>query len=116
MEMVSQGEVWVAQLPQPRGSEPGFKRPVIVVQGDNYNRSKKWGTVIVLPLTSNLDREGIPGNVLLSPKATGLEKSSVVMVAQPYTLDRGYLDKRVGKLSKAKLALVLAGMRLVLEV
>lgn len=114
--MVSQGEVWIAQLPDPRGSEPGFKRPVIIVQGDNYNRSKKWGTVIVLPLTSNLDREELPGNVLLSSKATRLDKSSVVMVAQPYTLDRGYLDERLGKLSKAKLDLILAGVRLVLEI
>jgi mRNA interferase MazF len=68
-----------------------------------------------MPLTSHLDWEGFPGNVLLSPKNSGLQKPSVVIVAQPYTLDRGYLDERVGKLSKSKLDLVLAGVKLVLD-
>lgn len=113
--IVSQGEVWIAQLPDPRGSEPGFRRPVVVVQGDHYNRSRKWATAVVVPLTSNLDWEAFPGNVLLSPKTSGLQKPSVVIVAQPYTLDRGYLDERVGKLSKTKLDLILAGVRLVLD-
>jgi hypothetical protein len=47
-----QGEVWWADLPAPTGSGPGFRRPVSIVQGDAFNRSR-IDTVVCVPLTSN---------------------------------------------------------------
>lgn len=106
--MIAQGEVWWADLPQPGGSEPGFRRPVVIVQGDAFNRSALRTTVVV-PLTSNLRWGDAPGNVLLSRRATGLPRDSVANVSQVVTLDRSVLTERVGKLPRAKLELVLAG-------
>lgn len=104
--VISQGEVWWADLPEPSGSEPGFRRPVVVVQGDAFNRSR-IATVVCVPLTSNLRWAEAPGNVLLASKVTGLPKDSVANVSQLVTLDKSSLTDRVGKLSKAKLELVL---------
>ena len=72
--MISQGEIWWADLPAPTGSEPGFRRPVLVVQGDALNFSRV-ATVVCVPLTSNLRWAEAPGNVLLRTKATGLPKT-----------------------------------------
>jgi len=69
--VISQGDVWWADLPDPIGSGPGFRRPVVVVQGDSLNRSK-ISTVVCVPLTGNLKWENAPGNVKLSERATGL--------------------------------------------
>ncbi len=112
--MISQGDVWWADLGEPRGSEPGFRRPVVVVQSDSFNRSR-IATVVCIPLTSNLHWAEAPGNVLLTAKATGLPKDSVANVSQPVTLDRGSLTERVGKLSDKKLELVLYGIDVVLS-
>ena len=111
--VISQGEVWWADLPEPSGSEPGFRRPVVVVQGDSFNRSR-IATVVCVPLTSNLRWAEAPGNVLLASKVTGLPKDSVANVSQLVTLDKSSLTDRVGKLSKAKLELVLFGIDVVL--
>ena len=111
--MISQGEVWWTDLPEPSGSEPGFRRPVVVVQGDAFNRSR-IATVVCVPLTSNLRWAEAPGNVLLASKATGLPKDSVANVSQLVTLDKSSLTDRIGKLSKAKLELVLFGIDVVL--
>jgi len=111
--VISQGEVWWADLPEPSGSEPGFRRPVVVVQGDAFNRSQ-IATVVCVPLTSNLRWAEAPGNVLLASKVTGLPKDSVANVSQLVTLDKTSLTDRVGKLSKAKLELVLFGIDVVL--
>lgn len=111
--VISQGEVWWADLPEPSGSEPGFRRPVLVVQGDAFNRSR-IATVVCVPLTSNLRWTEAPGNVLLSSKVTGLPKDSVANVSQLVTLDKSSLTEQVGKLSKAKLELVLFGIDVVL--
>jgi mRNA interferase MazF len=99
---VSQGEVWWADLGEPRGSKPGFRRPVLVIQGDALNRSRivKWASA--------------PGNVLLSESSTGLPKESVANVSQIVTIDKSELTVRVGKLPKAKLELVLSGVDVVL--
>ena len=110
---VAQGDVWWADLPQPRGSGPGFRRPVVVVQGDALNRSQ-LATVVCVPLTSNVKWAVAPGNVLLSPGATGLAKESVANVSQVVTLDKTDLTERTGKLSRSKLELVLAGIDVVL--
>ena len=111
--MIAQGEVWWADLPEPSGSEPGFRRPVVIVQGDAFNRSR-IETVVCVPLTSNLRWAEAPGNVLLEAKLTGLPKDSVGNVSQLVTLDKSSLTERVGKLSKAKLDLVLFGIDIVL--
>ena len=111
--VIFQGEIWWADLPDPTGSSPGFRRPVIVVQGDSFNRSKIT-TVLCVPLTSNLKWAEAPGNVLLQSRLTGLPKDSVANVSQIITLDKSLLTERVGKLSRAKAELVLAGINVVL--
>lgn len=111
--MIAQGEVWWADLAEPIGSEPGFRRPVVVVQCDAFNRSR-IGTVVCVPLTSNLRWADAPGNVLLEADATGLPKDSVANVSQLVTLDRGVLVERVGRVSERTLALVLSGIDVVL--
>ena len=111
--MISQGDVFWADLPEPEGSGPGFRRPVVIVQGDALNQSR-IATVICVPLTSNLKWADAPGNVLLKAKATGLPKDSVANVSQIIALDRAVLDARVGRLTARQLGLVLAGVDVVL--
>jgi len=111
--VISQGDVWWADLGEPVGSEPGFRRPVIVVQGDSFNRSA-LRTAVAVPLTSNLRWAGAPGNVRLTARATGLPRDSVANVSQIVAVDRSILIERVGRLSPSKLELVLAGIDTVL--
>ena len=113
MVSVAQGDVWWAELPEPSGSAPGFRRPVVVVQGDPINRSR-IGTVVCVVLTSNVKWSAAPGNVLLSARSTGLPKESVANVSQIVTLDREDLSERAGRLPSRKLALVLSGIDVVL--
>lgn len=111
--VISQGEVWWADLPPPTGSGPGFRRPVVLVPGDALNRSR-IATVVCVPLTSNLRWADAPGNVLLAARETNLPKDSVANVSQVVALDKALLTERVGKLSGAKIELLLAGMDVVL--
>lgn len=111
--VISRGEVWWADIPAPTGSGPGFRRPVVVVQGDALNRSR-LATVICVPLTSNLRWADAPGNVLLAAASTGLPKDSVANVSQVVTLDKLLLTERVGRLSASKLELLLSGLDVVL--
>jgi mRNA interferase MazF len=111
--VIAQGHVYWANIPDPIGSGPGFRRPVLVVQGDAFNRSR-LRTVVCVPLTSNLRWAEAPGNVMLSAKATGLPKDSVANTSQLVTLDRTLLTEEVGKLSKRQLDLVLSGIDIVL--
>jgi mRNA interferase MazF len=111
--VIGQGDVWWADLPTPSGSEPGFRRPVVVVQGDSFNRSA-LRTVVAVPLTSSVRWAGAPGNVRLTARATGLPRDSVANVSQIVTVDKSILTERVGKLSPAKLELVLSGIDVVL--
>ena len=111
--VISQGEVWWADLPEPVGSGPGLRRPVVVVQADAINRSR-LASVVCVPLTSNLRWEGAPGNVLLAARLTGLPKDSVANVSQLIALDKSLLTERAGKLSRAKLDLLLSGIDVVL--
>ncbi len=110
---VSQGDIWWADLPEPSGSGPGFRRPVVVVQGDALNRSR-IATAVCVPLTSNLRWASAPGNVLLQARLTGLPKDSVANVSQIITLDKRILTERVGKLSRKKFDVILAGIDIVL--
>ena len=111
--MISQGEVWWADLPEPVGSGPGLRRPVVVVQGDALNRSR-IANVVCVPLTSNLRWAAAPGNTSLSARQTGLPKESVANTSQLVALDRSLLTDRAGKLSRAKLESILSGIDVVL--
>jgi mRNA interferase MazF len=111
--VISQGEIWWADLPDAVGSGPGFRRPVLVVQGDALNRSRIQ-TVVCVPLTSNLRYGQAPGNVPLRPRHTGLPKDSIANVSQIVTLDRTLLTERTGKLPGTQLDLVLSGIDVVL--
>lgn len=111
--VIVQGEVWWADLPDPTRSGPGFRRPVVVVQGDAINRSL-IGTVVCVPLTSNLKWAKAPGNVLLTPAQTGLPRDSVANVSQLVTLDKELLTERTGRLPRAQLFLVLSGIDVLL--
>jgi mRNA interferase MazF len=110
---VTRGEIWWADLPEPRGSEPGFRRPVLIIQADSFNRSG-IRTVIVAVITSNLRLVDAPGNVLLPALVTGLPRDSVVNVSQLLTLDRSFLTELVDKLSGRLLGDVETGLRLIL--
>jgi len=110
---VGQGDVCWADLGEPSGSEPGFRRPVVVVQGDTLNRSR-ISTVVCVSLTSKLKWAAAPGNVMLPSAATGLPKDSVANVSQLVTIDKAELTERVGKLPRPKLDLVLSGIDVVL--
>jgi len=111
--VISQGHVYWADVPHPTGSGPGFRRPVIVVQGDALNRSR-LRTVVCVPLTSNLVWVDAPGNVLLPAKTTGLPRDSVANTSQIVALDRDLITEEVGKLSGRQLELVLTGIDIVL--
>jgi mRNA interferase MazF len=111
--VIAQGEVWWADLPAPVGSEAGFRRPVVIVQGDDFNMSALHTTVVV-PLTSNVGWAGFPGNVLLAAQLTGLGRDSVAEGSQIMTVDKDLLTDRVGKLSGSQLGLVFAGIDVVL--
>ena len=112
--MIQRGEIWWAQLPHPRGAQPGFQRPVLVLSADSFNRSR-IGTVLVAVLTSNLRLADAPGNVRLSRRESRLPRASVVNVSQVLTLDKGYLTSRVSSLPASRLAQVEEGLRLVLD-
>lgn len=111
--VVARGEVWWADIPEPSGSGPGFRRPVVVVQGDAINRSR-ISTVVCVPLTTNLRWADAPGNVALSTRETRLPKDSVANVSQIVTLDRSLLTDRVSRLPRAKLDLILFGIDVIL--
>jgi mRNA interferase MazF len=107
------GEIWWAALGRPFGSAPGFRRPVVVLQTNDFNESP-IRTVIVAAMTSNLELAAAPGNVLCRRRDTGLSKNSVVNVSQVATIDKQALVARAGSLAAAKLALVEDGLRLVI--
>ena len=111
--MISQGEIWWADWGEPTGSGPGFRRPVVVVQCDALNHSRV-GTVVCVPLTSNLKWVDAPGNVLLAHRATGLPKDSVANASLIVAVDRSQLIECSGKLARRELEQVLAGIDTVL--
>ncbi len=111
--VVERGEVWWADLPRPEGSEPGYGRPVVVVQSDSFNRSCIQ-TVIVIALTTNLRLEAAPGNFPLSADESGLPRDSVVNVSQMVTLDKSFLKERVSRLEAHLVLRLEEGLREVL--
>jgi mRNA interferase MazF len=111
--VVERGQVWWAELGAPDGSEPGYKRPVLIVQSDAFNRSRVQ-TVIAVVLTSNVRLVDAPGNVFLPAKATGLPRDSVANVSQVITIDREFLMEPAGRVRGQFLKDVEDGLRLVL--
>ena len=111
---MERGEIWWANLGRPRGSEPGLRRPVVVVQSDDFNRSG-IGTVVVAAITSNMALAFAPGNVPCRPKASGLPRPSVINVSQLASVTRSTLTERVGRVPDSVMRQVEDGLRLVLS-
>ena len=112
--MIRRGDIWWADLPEPIGSEPGFRRPLLVVSADTFNASR-LNTVVGVMLTSSLHLQSGPGNVLLERRETGLPRDSVANITQITTVDKSFLLERIGALRERALKRVEAGLRLVLE-
>ncbi len=112
--VVERGAVWWAELPEPRGSEPAYKRPVVIVQADAFNRSR-LATVIAVILSSNTRLLDAPGNVLVPAATSGLPRDSVANVTQTVTLDRDFLVQQAGKLPPKLMREISDGLRLVLS-
>ncbi|HET9604314.1 MAG TPA: type II toxin-antitoxin system PemK/MazF family toxin [Gemmatimonadales bacterium] len=112
--MIDRGSIWWAELGEPRGSEPGFRRPLLVIQADAFNRSRIQ-TVIAAVLTTNLRLVDAPGNVLVPATASGLRRDSVANVSQLITVNREDLQERSGQVDAETMRRVNAGLRLVLE-
>ncbi|WP_394766601.1 type II toxin-antitoxin system PemK/MazF family toxin [uncultured Paludibaculum sp.] len=108
------GEIWWADLREPRLSDPGYRRPVLVVQANPFNFSRIQ-TVIIATISSNLRLSEAPGNVLLPVGSVGLDRDSVVNVSQLLTLDRSFLTEHVGTLSPRLQRAVDDGLRTVLQ-
>ena len=108
------GEIWWAELPEPAGSEPGFRRPILVVQSDDFNRSR-IRTILGVAITSNLKLAAAPGNVSLPRRGTGLLQKSVINVSQIVTLDKSFLTEPAGRATGVVLRQVEDGLRLVLS-
>jgi mRNA interferase MazF len=110
---VQRGEIWWASLGLAEGSHPGYRRPVLILQADEFNKSR-IGTIVVVALTSNPRLANAPGNVPLASRVTGLPRNSVVNVAQILTLDRSILTRRIRALPHREMARIDAGLRLAL--
>lgn len=112
--VIGQGDIWWADLADPPGSTAGYRRPVLIVQGDAINRSR-LATAIYIPLTSNLKWADAPGNVVLPASATGLDRDSVAQVTLILALDKDDLTERTGRLSARLLQRVFSGLDQVLD-
>jgi mRNA interferase MazF len=107
------GDIWWADFGIPFGSEPGFRRPVLVLQSDAFNKSR-INTVVVIPFTTNILLENAPGNILVEKEESGLSKDSVIVVSQLYAIDRQRLIENVGNIYRTTLREVEFGVKLVL--
>lgn len=111
---MERGDIWWANLPQPLGSNPGYRRPVLIIQSNAYNQSR-ISIVVVAVITSNLKLAEAPGNIFLSKRSSGLPKDSVVNVSHILTLDKTFLSEYINSLSKRKMEQIDKGLRLALE-
>ena len=110
---MKRGEVLWADMPEPSASVPGFRRPVLILQSNEFNRSR-INTIIAAAISSNMKLGLAPGNVSLSKKSAGLDRESVINVSQLITLDKSFLNDRAGKIPSTKMQAVEEGVRLVL--
>lgn len=113
--VVKRGEIWWASLTSPVGSNPGFRRPILIIQSNEFNCSR-INTVVAAVITSNLVLANAPGNVRIPARASGLKKASVVNVSQVITVDKAFLAAQVGSLKANFMREVDDGLRLVLGV
>ena len=111
--VIKRGDIWWASLPEPSGSMPGYRRPIVIVQSDSFNRSR-INTVLAVVITSNLRLANAPGNVFLSTESTGLSKDSVANVSQIITVDKSFLTDWVSGLTSRQMELIEDGLRLAL--
>jgi len=111
--VVRRGEIWWASLPAPQGSSPGYRRPVVVIQSNDFNESPIQ-TVVIAAITSNLALAGAPGNFALV-RGTGLSRKSVVNVSQLLTVSKSVFTERIGRLDDGSLRQLDEGLRLVLK-
>ena len=109
------GEIWWANLPDPDGSTPAKRRPVLIIQGNEFNRSK-INTIICAAITSNTDLASLPGNLLLEKTISGLDKTSVVNFSQITTINKYDLTDNVSMLPKSILEKINNCLRTVLEI
>jgi mRNA interferase MazF len=112
--VIVRGEIWWVSLPAPIASEPGYRRPLLVIQSNDFNQSR-ISTIISAVITSNIQLADAPGNVLLSKKESGLPKKSVVNVSQLITVDKSFFTEKICSIGALKLKEVEAGIRLVLS-
>lgn len=112
--VITQGEVYWIELSDPRGSEPGYRHPHLVIQNNLFNRSR-INTVVVCALTSNLKRGNSPGNVTLKKGEANIPKKSVVNISQIFTVNKSDLLEKIGHLSKERFLEVLEGVKLLIE-
>lgn len=112
--VINQGDIYWVELEEPKGSEPGFRHPHIVIQNNVFNRSR-INTVIVCALTSNLKRAEAPGNVFLEDGEANLPKQSIINVSQIFTVDKMQLEEYIGTVSKGRVRQILEGVRLLTE-
>ena len=111
---INQGDVYWIDLGEPSGSEPGYRRPFVIIQNNVFNQSNIQ-TTVVCALTTNLDRGEAPGNVLLNAGEANLPQRSVANVSQLFTVDRRDLEDYIGTLDESRIRNILKGISLVLE-
>lgn len=112
---MKRGEIWWASLEEPRGSEPGYRRPVVIASSNEFNQSK-ISTIIAAVISSNLRLAEAPGNFKLSKKSSGLSRDSTANISQLITLDKSFLTEKAGDLTGKQVQLLNEGLKLVLAV
>lgn len=112
--VIKRGQIWWAELPEPVGSEPSYKRPLLIIQSNDFNKSK-INTIIAAVITSNIRLSAAPGNILLSTKKSKLPKESVINVSQLITIDKSFLTEKINTLPPSIMEKVDEGVRLVLQ-
>jgi mRNA interferase MazF len=112
--VIKQGEIFWVDLAEPKGSEPGYRHPHIVIQNNLFNASR-INTVVVSSLTSNISRAKAPGNVLLNKGEANLPKKSVVNISQIFTVNKSDLVEKLGQVSEKRIMEILDGIKLLTE-
>ena len=112
--VIKQGEIYWVDLAEPKGSEPGYRHPHIVIQNNLFNDSR-INTAVVCSLTSNLNRAKAPGNVMLDKGEANLSKQSVVNIAQIFTVNKADLIEKIGQVSEKRMLEILDGIKLLTE-
>ena len=113
--IIQQGEIYWTDLGAPRASEPGYRRPGVIVQGNFFNRSR-IATTVICTLSSQLLLANAPGNILLNPREGSLPQQSVVIISQIFTIDKTQLEEQIGTLSRSRIKQILDSLRMLTEI